>query len=587
MLVKQTAIYFFVNVFSAAFGFLNVVVFTRIFEPNAYGDYLLGLAFATLFATLLATPLKFLISERTVARRRNRCEPNNSGSADAVLACRAAWLPCGANRQFAAGGRRVRRHIRSSNRSVRHKSGNASGAAERDRLHARNDSAHDPRIRAGTWRRFFWKRRRHFACVVVDRLLPFDLSFWRRAWGNSTPRFDVREFLVVAKTGAPLTLSLSLLAFAGVTDRFLLAKLSGSAAAGDFGASFDLVRQALIIPAVSVASAFVPMTVQIFATRGGEAARCHLEKCLEILLAICLPACVGYALVSGQIADFALGRDFRQTAHEAMPYLAIGVVFQILNQQYMHTSFLLSKRNTFYLINSGSILLFNVIVSALLIPRFGVMGAVWGRVGTEAFGFFGSLILSRSAFAMPFPLDRILRVVAAVGAMALVVRLLATSASDQGPTLLFAQIPAGIVVYATAAWLLDIGGLRAGLRGSPARALAPWRGFAVRLTLLAASLWSFTPMRPGRALDMLIDHEDLRFRAVRAAPEYPERAERESKSDLLFFAIQMRHLRLGVTGAGRRSLGKRLLQSGKIVPGQCERESAKRTRRVDHGGERR
>ena len=38
----------------------------------------------------------------------------------------------------------------------------------------------------------------------------------------------------------------------------------------------------------------------------------------------------------------------------------------------------------------------------------------------------------------------------------------------------------------------------------------------------------------------------------------------------------MRHLRLGVTGAGRRSLGERLLQSGKIVPGQCERESAKR-----------
>ena len=155
-----------------------------------------------------------------------------------------------------------------------------------------------------------------------------------------------------------------------------------------------------------------------------------------------------------------------------MPYLAIGVVFQILNQQYMHTSFLLSKRNTFYLINSGSILLFNVIVSALLIPRFGVMGAVWGRLGTEAFGFFSSLILTRSAFAMPFPLDRILRVVAAVGAMALVVRFLATSAPDQGPTLLFAQIPAGIVVYATAAWLLDIGGLRAGLRGF---LLARWR----------------------------------------------------------------------------------------------------------------
>jgi O-antigen/teichoic acid export membrane protein len=155
-----------------------------------------------------------------------------------------------------------------------------------------------------------------------------------------------------------------------------------------------------------------------------------------------------------------------------MPYLAIGVVFQILNQQYMHTSFLLSKRNTFYLANSGSMLLFNVIVSALLIPRFGVMGAVWGRIGAEAFGFVGSLILSRAAFTMPFPRDRILRVLAAVAAMALVVRLVATSASEQGPTLLFAQIPAGIGVYAAAAWLLDIGGLRAGLRGFM---LARWR----------------------------------------------------------------------------------------------------------------
>ena len=319
------------------------------------------------------------------------------------------------------------------------------------------------------------------------------LTFWRRAWGNSTPRFDVRELLVVAKTGAPLTLSLTLLAVAGVTDRFLLAKLSGSGAAGDFGASFDLVRQALIIPAVSVASAFVPMTVQIFATRGVEAARCHLEKCLEILLAICLPACVGYALVSGQIADFALGPDFRQTAHEAMPYLAIGVVFQILNQQYMHTSFLLSKRNTFYLINSGSILLFNVIVSALLIPRFGVMGAVWGRVGTEAFGFFGSLILSRSAFAMPFPLDRILRVRSRCrhhGACR------ASSRDERGGP---RADPAVRADPSRNCGLRDrrlVARHRRASRGSariPARALAPWRGFAVRMAPCSASRWIFAP----------------------------------------------------------------------------------------------
>ena len=472
MLVKQTAIYFLVNVFSAAFGFLNVVVFTRIFEPNAYGDYLLGLGFATLFATLLSTPLKFLI-----LREQSRGDGTDVRQTilGALMLC---WLgaPLGycaarfANLQPAVAASAVMLGLAL-----------VLFDTSQEMLRAQLNATAYMR---GTMARAILVSVLGIGCTLFGSggavLLASSsiayflstLSFWRRAWGSSKPRFDTRELLVLAKTGAPLTLSLSLLALASVTDRFLLANLSGSTAAGDFGASFDLVRQALIIPAVSVTSAFVPMTVQIFATRGDEAARSHLEKCLEILLAICLPACVGYALVSGQIADIVLGRDFRQTAHEAMPYLAIGVAFQILNQQYMHTSFLLSKRNIFYLINTGSILLFNVIVSSLLIPRFGVMGAVWGRIGAEAFGFFCSLILSRSAFTMPFPLDRILRVSAAVGAMALVVRVLASSGMDQGPTLLVAQISAGIVVYATVAWLLDIGGLRAGLRGL---LLARWR----------------------------------------------------------------------------------------------------------------
>ena len=331
MLVKQTAIYFFVNVFSGAFGFLNVVVFTRIFEPNAYGDYLLGLAFATLFATLLATPLKFLVL-------REQSRGDGTDVSQTILgALTLCWLaaPLGycaarlASLQPAVAASAVMFGLTivlfdTSQEMLR--------ARQNATAYMRGTIARTILVSVlGIGGAFFGSGG---AILLASSSIAYflaTLTFWRRAWGNSTPRFDVRELLVVAKTGAPLTLSLTLLAVAGVTDRFLLAKLSGSAAAGDFGASFDLVRQALIIPAVSVASAFVPMTVQIFATRGVEAARCHLEKCLEILIAICLPACVGYALVSGQIADFALGRDFRQTAHEAMPYLAIGVVFQILN----------------------------------------------------------------------------------------------------------------------------------------------------------------------------------------------------------------------------------------------------------------
>jgi O-antigen/teichoic acid export membrane protein len=472
MLVKQTAIYFFVNVFSAVFGFLNVIVFTRIFQPTAYGDYLLGLAFATLFATLLASPLKFMILR----------EQSRGDGTDVSQTVLGALTLCGLTAPLGYCAARL-----ANLQPAVAASAVALGLAlvlfdtSQEMLRAQLNATAYMR---GTVVRAVLVSVLGIGCTLIGSggaiLLASSsiayfvstLSFWRGAWGGSKPRFNARELLDLVKTGGPLTFSLSLLALASVTDRFLLANFSGASAAGDFGASFDLVRQALIIPAVSVASAFIPMTVQIHATRGAEAARSHLEKCLEILLALCLPACVGYALVSEQVADFALGRNFRQTAHEAMPYLAMGVAFQILNQQYMHTSFLLSKRNVFYLINTGSILLFNVIVSSLLIPRLGVMGAVWGRIGAEAFGFFCSVILSRFAFAMPFPLDRVLRVGVAVGVMAFVVRFVAANGASQGPTLLLTVIPAGIAAYAAAAWLLDIGGVREGLRGL---SLTRWR----------------------------------------------------------------------------------------------------------------
>ena len=46
-LVKQTSIYFAANVASAAFGLLNVVIFTRWMTAVEYGVYIIGVALAS------------------------------------------------------------------------------------------------------------------------------------------------------------------------------------------------------------------------------------------------------------------------------------------------------------------------------------------------------------------------------------------------------------------------------------------------------------------------------------------------------------------------------------------------------------
>jgi len=459
MLARQTAIYFASNIFSAIFGFLNVVVFTRMFAMDAYGHYVLGFAFAVLFATLLSTALKL-----SILRHQARGDEDVRALILAGAMLGLVLVPVGFVAALAAG-----------------LSAAVAGAAvvlayvialfdtSLEMLRAQQKALHFMRgtvYRAlfvsvfGIGVAFLGSSGLLLLGSTALAVLAAVLMVWRMAWGGAKPQFDRAKLKELFVSGLPVTLSMSLLALSSVLDRFVLVHFAGAAAGGQFGASLDLVRQGLIIPAISVASAFVPAAVQALA-RGGEAeARAHLNKYLEILLATALPACVGLALVSPLVADFVLGPDFRAVAHQAMPILSIAVIFQILTQQYLHTSFLLSNRNLFYFANTGSIIVFNLLAAIFLMPLLGIMGAVWGRLATEIFGFLNALVLSRYAFALPVFNGAVMRIAGAAALMALVVFALLSPLKAMGPLALLIIIPAGMAVYAAAVWLLDIGEAR-------------------------------------------------------------------------------------------------------------------------------
>ena len=465
MLARHTAFYFLANAFSAVFGLVNVVVFTRFFAADAFGDYLLGFAFATVFATFLSSAIKLSILRDQA--RGDGTDVRPSALAALLLCCLALPLGYVAARlanlapaiAIASIGLTIAIAVYDTSQEVLR--------AEQKAVSVMRGTVVRAVLVSGlgiTFTLFGRTGALLLASMSIAYLLA-TLTFWRAAWGAARPRFEAARLFEIVRSGFPLTISLSLLSLSAMTDRFLLANLVGVSAAGQFGASLDIVRQSLIIPAISIATAFVPMTVRLLATRGAPDARAHLEKYLEILLAATLPACVGLAIVAPQVAALVLGPNFRAVSHGAMPVFAAALLFQILTQQYFHTSFLLSNRTGFYLANTGSIIVWNVVASYVLISHFGVMGAVWGRLATEVFGCLNALLLSRFAFAMPFPLRRIARVVAATAAMGFVVAVLENATAEFGPMALVVLVPAGAAVYAAAGWLLDIGDLRAVSRG--------------------------------------------------------------------------------------------------------------------------
>ncbi|MGO9759181.1 MAG: lipopolysaccharide biosynthesis protein [Roseiarcus sp.] len=461
MLARQTAFYFAANAFSAVFGLVNVILFTRLFTADAFGDYLLGFAFATFLATFLSSAIRL-----SILRDQARGDGTDvRASALAALILCAFALPLGyvAARLANLAPAVALGSIALTVAVVVYDTSQELLRAEQKAASFMRGTAVRAVLVSGLGIAFALLGRTGallLASTSIAYLLAA-LALWRTAWGAARPRFDAARLIQIVSSGFPVAVSLSLLALSGMTDRFLLANIAGAGAAGQFGAGLDIVRQGLMIPALSIATAFVPMTVRLLATRGAAEARAHLGKYLEILLATTLPACVGLAIVAPHVADLVLGPRFREMAHETMPIFAAALLFQILTQQYLHASFLLSNRMSFYLLNTGSIILWNLVASYVLISRFGVMGAVWGRLATEVFGFLNALLLTRFAFKMPLPLRRSARILAATAAMGFLAYVLEGATVDLGAAALAVVVPSGVALYAAAGWLLDIGDLRA------------------------------------------------------------------------------------------------------------------------------
>lgn len=456
MLIGQATINFLANVLSALLGLLSVYVFTRLFAPYDYGIYVLGVGFASVISTFFVGWFRNLI-----LREHGR----NDGTDIRGLVIPGYLIACLTGPVAYGLGRLVGLDVWAAVAATALAITVGFFEVTQDLLRAR--------LLAKTVMKATLVRALLVLCLgasvaMFERtgfilLASSTLAFLiatavqsRVAWLATVIRFDRPALLNVAKQGLPITLSLVLLAISSVIDRFMLANLVGTADAGKYIAGLDLVRQTAMMPAMSAAAAFFPLAVQIHANQGTAAVQSHLSDCLELLLGITLPACLGFAVISSHVANVVLGVDFREIAAQTMPIVAVAVIFQILTQQYLHASFLLSGRNSFYLINTASIIVANALLSYVLISKYSALGAAWARLGADVFGFACALVLSRRAFALPFSLRALSLTLIAGLAMALIVVTIDKTLAVSDLTACVILVSAGAISYALLCWLLDI-----------------------------------------------------------------------------------------------------------------------------------
>lgn len=261
----------------------------------------------------------------------------------------------------------------------------------------------------------------------------------------------------VAAFGVPVGLA-ALLGFgAGYADRLLVATFLDPAQVGAYAFTGDFVQRTLVLLNIVVNTATYPYTARIFEAHGKDAARSQMSYNLALLASILLPAGVGLCIAAAPVAQLVAGAAFREEFVWILPWLVLSGVIGGLRYQICDMPLQLVKETRLILWPSGVTLAVGLGLGVLLVPRYGVIGALAGANIGQLIGLLVSIRITRGTFRFVVPWRELTRIVAATVAMAIVYRLVAVE-GDLVISLLAMAAAAG--VYAIALVLLDVLGVR-------------------------------------------------------------------------------------------------------------------------------
>ncbi len=481
MLKRGLIGYLPVNIVQAVAGFGSIVVFTRLLSPTDYGAYALGFSVMSLMHTCLFTWIEAAMARFYMA------EPDEAGRANlqatlyrtylvmlAALPVVAGFillvLPVSMGLKLAIGAGLasiLTRSLLKLAQERRRAAGEVKGYAVFDMLQTGGGfllggglallglGGAAPLAGMGI-----------ASGILLFAALPSEIGPARAG------RFEKKRLHGYLAYGLPLSLSLVMSLVLATTDRFVLAAYLNEATVGAYHAGYSLSSRTLDVMFIWLGMAGGPACVAALEQGGEYALRVIARAQAELMLLIAIPAALGVALVSQPLAHLMVGPGLATQAAHVTPWIAIGALFSGMTTYYFHTAFTLARRTRRLLAAMAIPAVANLILTLILIPRFGLDGALWATAISYALGMGASFGLGRGALPLPVPWITLAKVAAASLAMAAVVLCLPTP-GGVGEVLLKAVT--GGLTYALAVLALDAGGARSrlteGLRLVRARGL--------------------------------------------------------------------------------------------------------------------
>jgi O-antigen/teichoic acid export membrane protein len=270
-------------------------------------------------------------------------------------------------------------------------------------------------------------------------------------------RFEPDRARAYAAYGVPIAASLVLVAALATTDRFLLAAYLNETSVGVYHAGYSLANRTLDVLFIWLGMASGPALIMALERGGMEALKNGARQQASAIVALTFPAAVGLALTARPLADVMVGPALRAGAAHVTPWIAASGLFSGLTIYYFNPAFALARRTGLLLAAMAVPAVANIGLNLVLIPRFGLDGAMWATTASYGLGMATSFALGRRALPLPIPVSAIVRAAGASLVMALAVLSLP---SPGGFAELVEKSACGALVYGLLAVVLDLGGVR-------------------------------------------------------------------------------------------------------------------------------
>ncbi|HZZ90461.1 MAG TPA: polysaccharide biosynthesis C-terminal domain-containing protein, partial [Caulobacteraceae bacterium] len=444
------------NIVQGIVGLLTIVVFTRLLTPEEFGVYAVAFSAMTLGHTLIftwmeASMARFLAPEAEAARLPAhfatvyRCW---LGAVTLYLAINAAallfWPGSGPLKLAVAAGvaATLPRSLLKLNQERRRAAGDVRGAALADIVqNLVGFGAGAGLIFAGLQGAAPIAGLGVSATLVIAFLLPSEL---RRSRGG---RFEAARARTYLTYGLPVALSLIFALALATTDRFMLAAYLGTKEVGEYQAGYSLASRTLDVMFIWLGAAGGPALIVALERGGSRALKRAANELAGLMLALAVPASLGLALVARPLAEVMVGPALLDGAARVTPWVAASALFAGLTTYYTHQAFTLGRRTGLLLAAMSIPAAANLALNLVLIPRWGLQGALWATTASYGLGLLVSGLIGRAAQPLPLPLSALARTALAAALMGVVVvRLPALGGAAE----LVLKASAGALVYGLA-----------------------------------------------------------------------------------------------------------------------------------------